>query len=50
MVSSLKSASSSGRCHGRPPSTPITPLRATAATIVTVHQTAIGALIAGCGS
>ena len=34
-VSSLKSGSSSGRCQGRPPSTPITPLRATATRIVT---------------
>ena len=52
MVSALKRRRSSGRCHGSPPSTPITPLRATAATMVTVttRQTAIGALIAGCGS
>ena len=38
MVSSLKRRWSSGRCQGIPPSAPITPFRAIAATSVTVTR------------
>ena len=58
MVVALKWARSSGRCHGIPPSRPMTPLRPTAAMSVIrvmsrvcrAAQTAIGALIDGCAS
>ena len=56
MVVALKWASSSGRCHGIPPSRPMTPLRATAAMSVmrvirtSLPQTAIGALMDGWNS
>ena len=57
MVSALNRLRSAGRCQGRPPSAPMMPFRATAATSVTIgsagaagRHTAIGALIAGYGS
>ena len=52
VVSRLNRCQSSGIRHGMSPSLPITPLRATAAMpmISVTVQTAIGALMPGCGS